>query len=124
MSKLEEARLILESINSVKSNDLACNLLLALANLSEYSDWKDSSNKLYTTRALMDFMRDTYGIQYKANTRETVRKDVLHYFLQSSIVEANRDNPERATNSPKYCYSLTEEFLDLALLDNNVDMCI
>lgn len=113
MSKLEEARLILESINSVKSNDLACNLLLALANLSEYSDWKDSSNELYTTRALMDFMRDTYGIQYKANTRETVRKDVLHYFLQSSIVEANRDNPERATNSPKYCYSLTDEFLDL-----------
>ena len=48
MSKLEEARLILEGINSVKSNDLACNLLLALANLSEYSDWKDSSNELYT----------------------------------------------------------------------------
>lgn len=113
MSKLEEARLILEGINSVKSNDLACNLLLALANLSEYSDWKDSSNELYTTRELMDFMRDAYDIQYKANTRETVRKDVLHYFLQSSIVEANRDNPERATNSPKYCYSLTDEFLDL-----------
>lgn len=61
----------------------------------------------------MDFMRDNYGIEYKPNTRETVRKDVLHHFLQKSIVEANKDNPERATNSPKYCYSLTEEFLSL-----------
>lgn len=113
MNKLEEARLILKGINAPKVNDLACNILLALADMSEYSEWKDGTNKLYTTRELMDFMRDKYNIEYKPNTRETIRKDVLHYFLLSSIVEANKDNPERATNSPKFCYSLTDEFLDL-----------
>ena len=61
----------------------------------------------------MDFMKSEYRVDYKPNTRETVRKDVLHYFLQSSIIEPNRDNPARATNSPKFCYSLTEEFLTL-----------
>lgn len=113
MNKLEEARMILQEIKSIKTNDLACNVLLALANIPQHSEWKDAGNELYTTRVLMDFMRDEYNIQYKANTRETVRKDVLHYFLQSSIIEANRDNQERATNSPKYCYSLSDEFLQL-----------
>lgn len=113
MSKLVEAKKILKDIDSPKINDLACNVLLALADIKEYDNWNNATNNLYTTRDIMDFMRDNYGIEYKPNTRETVRKDVLHNFLQKSIVEANRDNPERATNSPKYCYSLTEEFLSL-----------
>lgn len=113
MRKLVEAKKILKDIDSPKINDLACNVLLALADIKEYDNWNNATNNLYTTRDIMDFMRDNYGIEYKPNTRETVRKDVLHNFLQKSIVEANRDNPERATNSPKYCYSLTEEFLSL-----------
>lgn len=121
MNKLEEARVILKEINSPKFNDLACNILLALANISEHSEWKDATNRLYTTRELMDFMRDTYNIEYKPNTRETIRKDALHYFLLSSIVEANKDNPKRATNSPKFCYSLTDEILELIQQFGNED---
>lgn len=113
MSKLEDARDILASIKCPRTNDLACNVLLGLANIKQDTMWEDAQNKLYTTRELMDFMRDEYDINYRANTRETVRKDVIHYFLQSSIVEANRDKPDRATNSPKYCYSLVPEFLNL-----------
>lgn len=113
MSKLEDAKEILTSIDCPRSNDLAGNVLLALANIRKVSEWNDSNNNLYTTRDIMDFMRDEYNLDYKPNTRETVRKEVLHYFLHSSIVEVNRDKPDRATNSPKFCYSLTQEFLNL-----------
>lgn len=113
MNKLGEAKNILAAVNCPRSNDLAGHIVLALANIKENDSWRNATNQLYTTRQLMDFMRDEYNLEYKPNTRETVRKDVLHYFLQSSIVETNRDNPERATNSPKYCYSLTSEFLTL-----------
>ncbi|MEG2985269.1 MAG: BsuBI/PstI family type II restriction endonuclease [Peptostreptococcaceae bacterium] len=111
MSKLEDARDILTSIQCPRTNDLACHVLLALANIKPDKTWENAQNELYTTREIMDFMRDEYGIEYKANTRETVRKDVIHYFLQASIIEANRDKPDRATNSPKFCYSLVPEFL-------------
>lgn len=113
MSKLEDAKEILTAIDCPRNNDLAGNVILALANVTKSTKWSDSENDLYTTRKIMDFMRDEYGLDYKPNTRETVRKEVLHYFSQSSIVEENRDNPERPTNSPKYCYSLTPEFLEL-----------
>lgn len=113
MKKVEEAKEILKLVKLPKINDLSGYVLLALSNLREYSNWENATNDLYTTRDIMDFLRDEYNIDYKANTRETVRKDVLHYFLNSAIVEANRDKPDRATNSPKFCYSLTNEFLEL-----------
>ena len=113
MSKLDNAKEILTLIECPKNNDLAGNVLLALANINNSTMWSDADNNLYTIRDIMDFMRDEYGLDYKPNTRETVRKDVIHYFLQSSIVEANRDKPDRPTNSPNFCYSLTLEFLNL-----------
>lgn len=113
MSKLDNAKQILTLIECPRSNDLAGNVLLALANIKKTTKWSDAQNALYTTRDIMDFMRDEYDLNYKPNTRETVRKEVIHYFLQSSIVEPNRDKPDRATNSPKFCYSLTSEFLNL-----------
>lgn len=33
--------------------------------------------------------------------------------MLNSIVEANRDNPKKATNSPKFCYSITDELLGI-----------
>lgn len=113
MSKLENAKEILTLIKCPRSNDLAGNVLLALANIKKSTKWSNAQDDTYTTRKIMDFMRDEYGLYYKPNTRETVRKEVLHYFSQSSIVEINRDEPERPTNSPKFCYSLTPEFLKL-----------
>lgn len=113
MSKLENAKEILTLIECPRANDLAGNVLLALANIKKSTKWSDAQDELYTIRYIMDFMRDEYDLNYKPNTRETVRKDVIHYFLQSSIVEPNRDKPDRATNSPHFCYSITSEFLEL-----------
>ena len=86
---------------------------MALAKIDKSSKWQDADNDIYTIRGIMDFMRDKYSLDYKANTRETVRKDVMHYFLQFGIIESNRDKPDRPTNSPKFCYSLTVEFVEL-----------
>lgn len=113
MSKLKNAKEILTLIECPRVNDLAGNVLLALANIKKSTKWSDAQDELYTIRDIMDFMRDEYKLNYKPNTRETVRKDVIHYFLQSSIVEPNRDKPDRATNSPYFCYSITAEFLEL-----------
>ena len=113
MSKLENAKEILELIECPKSNDMAGHTLLALANITKTSEWKSARNELYTIKKLMDFMSSEYDKNYKTNTRESVRKGAIHYFLQSGIVEANRDKPDRATNDKNYCYSLTSEFLNL-----------
>lgn len=113
MGKIDEAKSILDAVNSPINRELACYVLLALADIKETDNWSDAKNNTHITRKLMDFMKEQYNIIYKPNTRETVRKDVLHCFLQNSIVEVNRDDPKRATNSPKYCYSLTHEILDL-----------
>lgn len=62
---------------------------------------------MLTTRDLMDWMRDEYGRDYAANTRETVRRFTLHQFVQAAMVETNADQPDRPTNSPKWNYRVT-----------------
>lgn len=118
MNKLESAKQILKEIGIPKINDLIANTILALAKLGDKTPWEKSTNNLYTTRQIMDFMEDEYSIMYKPNTRETLRKDALHTLLNFGVVEVNKDEPSRATNSPKYCYSLTDEFLQLIITYN------
>jgi len=62
---------------------------------------------------MMNFMRTHYGKDYKPNTRETVRKDTIHQFVEASVAEQNTDSANRPTNSPNYCYCLTSEMLNL-----------
>jgi hypothetical protein len=53
---------------------------------------------------MMDFFRDFYGIRYAPNTRETVRRQTVHQFMQVGLAVANPDNPSRPINSPKTKY--------------------
>ena len=62
----------------------------------------------------MEFVARHYGKKWAPNTRETVRRFTLHQFEQAGLVVANPDQPDRAINSPKYCYRL--EPLALALI--------
>ncbi len=61
----------------------------------------------------MDWMRDHYDLDYKPNTRETVRRQTMHQFCEAAIAVANPDKPERAINSPKFCYQVSPEVLEL-----------
>ena len=56
-------------------------------------------------------MRDTFGRDYAENTRENVRRQVIHQLEQAGVVARNPDNPDLATNSPLTHYGLTDEAL-------------
>jgi adenine-specific DNA-methyltransferase len=57
---------------------------------------------------IMGFMRENYGKDYAANSRETIRRQTIHQFEQARIVDRNPDDPSRPTNSGMNCYALTD----------------
>lgn len=59
----------------------------------------------------MYFVSENYHRDYKPNTRETFRRQVLHQFEQAHIVDYNPDNPNLPTNSPNAHYALTDDAL-------------
>ena len=118
MSKIEEARDILERIGlpTAQQNDISCLTLLALAGLSEDDPWDNSSKPSLTIHQILQFMGETYGREYAENTRETVRRQVIHQFVQARLVDRNPDDPDLATNSPRTHYGLTDEALKVLRL--------
>lgn len=58
---------------------------------------------------IIQFTEKNYGKTYAENSRETFRKQALHHFRTAAFIEDNG----KATNSPNYCYRLTDEFLHL-----------
>ena len=115
MGKLEEAKGILTAIGMPKAqtNDRSAYVLLALANLSEGMPWSESQKPAMRIVDVMNFMSDNYGKHYKPNTRETIRKDTIHQFIDGAVAERNTDSADRPTNSPNYGYCLTDEMLSL-----------
>lgn len=61
----------------------------------------------------MDFIREHYGKNYAPNTRETVRRQTMHQFVDAGFALYNPDEPERPVNSPKAVYQIAPEALEL-----------
>jgi len=115
MSKLEEAKGILSAVGMPKAqtNDRSAYVLLALSNLREGTPWQKATRSEMRIVDVMNFMQVHYGKEYKPNTRETIRKDTIHQFVDAAVAERNTDSANRPTNSPNYCYCLTFEMLSL-----------
>ena len=115
MSKLKEAKTILSLIGMPKAqaNDRSAYVLLALAHLEETACWTEAAKPEMRIVDMMNFMQAHYGKSYKPNTRETIRKDTIHQFVDAAVAERNTDRANRPTNSPNYCYCLTSEMLTL-----------
>jgi len=115
MGKLEEAKGILAAIGMprAQANDRSAYVLLALADLQETSNWRNAAQPEMRIVDMMNFMQTNYGKEYKPNTRETIRKDTIHQFVDAAVAERNTDSASRPTNSPNYCYRLTCEMLKL-----------
>jgi hypothetical protein len=62
---------------------------------------------------MMDFMAEHYGKKYKPNTRETVRRQTMHQFVDAGIAIPNPDDPRRPPNSPKWVYQIEPSALKL-----------
>ena len=118
MSKVDEARDILEQLGlpPAQRNDISCLTLLALAGLSEHQAWRRASNPSLTIHQMLGSMKDSYDKEYAENTRETVRRQVIHQFEQARIVNRNPDQIDLPTNSPRTHYGLTDDVLKVLRL--------
>lgn len=113
--KLEQAKEILKALGlpSQQYNDRSGWVFLALANVRAEDDWNTAMAPLLPTVSIMDFIRTEYDKDYKPNSRETIRRQTLHQFDQAQIVDRNRDDPARATNSKDNNYSLNQPIIDI-----------
>ena len=59
----------------------------------------------------MDYVKARYGANYAPNTRETFRRQVLHQFMQTGMVDHNPFNPDLPTNSPQTHYAVSMQAL-------------
>lgn len=96
-----------------RSNQRSAMVFLALAGLGNGSMWKSATNGMLGTRAIMDWIKDEFNVDYKPNTRETVRRFTLHQFIQVGLVQENVDQPDRPKNSSKWNYRISPDALDL-----------
>ena len=111
MDKIEKVRKLLEDLGLPKPQrkDSCVLALLSLANVGKRTSWTDATNEWHRIHDILQFIEEKYKIKYAENTRETIRKDGLHHYVNAALVE--RYAP--ATNSPKYSYRLTDEFLEV-----------
>lgn len=116
--QVAEAQALLEALgmDAERCNERSATMLLAMLAMKVGELWSSASNPMLGNRAVMDWIRDEYGMNYKPNTRETVRRQTMHQFIDAHLVVANPDQPDRATNSPKYNYQLTPEALSVIRL--------
>ena len=94
-------------------NDRSALTLLALVDLKPDASWEEASDPLMGITPIMDHIRDHYGTEYAPNTRETIRRQSMHQFVDAGIAVLNPDKPDRPVNSPKSCYQITPDTLDL-----------
>lgn len=62
---------------------------------------------------IMDWARKHYDKNYAPNTRETVRRQTMHQFVQAGIALYNPDDPSRPVNSPHAVYQIEPTCLAL-----------
>ncbi|GLZ06294.1 type II restriction endonuclease BsuBI [Actinomadura sp. NBRC 104412] len=112
-NKIQEAKRILVAfgMDSERSNERSALILLALLHLRRDDAWRDASNPMLRTRAIMDWIRDQYEREYRPNTRETIRRFTLHQFAEALLIQQNPDQPDRPINSPYWNYQITPRAL-------------
>lgn len=114
MASTAEAQDILKSLGMppAQQNDIAALTFLALCGLGQADSWSEAGrSSLTVSKGIMQFIREQHGTYYAPNTRETVRRQVLHQFVQAGIAEYNPDDPGLPTNSPRAHYAVTDAVL-------------
>lgn len=113
--KIKEALTILNNLGLPRQqqNERSALTLLSLLGLRPAGNWEDATDPLMGITPMMDFFHEHYGKRYKPNTRETVRRQTVHQFLQAALIVANPDKPSRPTNSPKAVYQIEPSALKL-----------
>ena len=114
MAEIVEAQSILSAFGmpATQRNRISGLTLLALCDLTPATRWTEAKRSPCTvTKGLLEHMKQHYGVGYAPNTRETIRRQVLHQFVQARIADYNPFDPDLPTNSPRTHYAITEEAL-------------
>jgi adenine-specific DNA-methyltransferase len=113
--KVQEALVVLRALGFPRQqiNERSALTLLALLDLKPRTPWSKARDPLIGITPMMDFFAEHYGKQYKPNTRETVRRQTVHQFLDAGLVVINPDNASRPTNSPQSVYQVEAGALKL-----------
>lgn len=96
-----------------QQNERSALCLLALINLAPGMPWAKAENPLMGITPIMDWARKHYDKDYAPNTRETVRRQTMHQFVEAGIALYNPDQPNRPVNSPKAAYQIEPAALAL-----------
>ena len=113
--KVSQAIAILKDVGlpPKQQNERSALTLLALLDLEPTATWSDAKDPLIGITPMMEFMSEHYGKTYAPNSRETVRRQTVHQFLQAGVILINPDKPDRATNSGDTVYQVEPTFLQL-----------
>lgn len=105
---IKDAEKILVSLGlpRAQQNERSALCLLALVNPPPEKKWSQSEDPLIGITPIMDWARKHYKKQYAPNTREMVRRQTMHQFVDAGIVLYNPDSPTRPVNSPKAVYQI------------------
>jgi hypothetical protein len=96
-----------------QQNERSALCLLALLNLPPKSAWAEAGDPLLGITPIMDWARKNYSRDYAPNTRETVRRQSVHQFVEAGLALYNPDDPSRPVNSPKAVYQIEPSALSL-----------
>ncbi len=113
--RIDEALNILKSLDLPREqqNERSALTLLALLDLKPEMPWAAARDPLMGITPMMEFFDAHYGKKYAPNTRETVRRQTIHQFVEAGMVVSNPDNLERPTNSPFAVYQIEQGLLKL-----------
>lgn len=115
IKKVEEARAILKALGlpEAQQANLATYTLLALADVGKRGDWAKAQRRSIRIHDILHYLKTEYKHIYAENTRETVRRQVLHQFEQARVVDRNPDDPKLPTNSPNTHYAVSDDALEV-----------
>ncbi|HBF35075.1 TPA: restriction endonuclease [Candidatus Sumerlaeota bacterium] len=105
--------LIVLGFPRAQQNERSALCLLALLNLTPERKWSAAENPLMGITPIMDWVREYYEKDYAPNTRETVRRQSMHQFVDAGIALYNPDDRTRPVNSPKAVYQAEPSALKL-----------
>ncbi len=113
--KTRQALEILQAIEAPREqqNERSALTLLALADVRPGTAWSEASSPQCGITGMMNWMKAHYEVNYAPNTRETIRRQTVHQFLQMGLLVENPGCPVRPVNSPKWCYQLTGDAVRL-----------
>jgi len=107
---VQQARDVLSALgfDKARSNERSALTLLSLLGLRPGNSWADATRDLHGVTPLMNWMAEHLDKHYAPNSRETVRRQTLHQFVDAALVVLNPDDPARPVNSGKNVYQIDE----------------